>query len=338
MHKGDSPLYSKDDETVKVLRIHKIDDEIRRGTYPNVPKLAKLFEVSERTINRDLDIMRDQFYAPMEYDRQKRGFYYTDKDFYIKYLPLKEGDLFSLALFDTLLIQYKNTPLESALRTIFKKIISTLPNKVSIDSTFLCKSITCIPDPLPCIDPEMFSKILHAVQIQKNITFDYKPLQKTTFMNRTLSPYHIVCQRGNWYVIGFCHYSNEIRIFSFSRIQNLILTDVAFTIPSTFSVEQYIDTNIGVWVSDKKSYNVKLLFMSGIGTFAAEHIWHEDQEVYKHRDGSVEVSFVTTQMQEVKRWVLGQGSTVKVLEPKELIEQIRKEVRLIEEMYVNDRN
>lgn len=333
MKKGETSRSVKSDETVKVLRIHKIDDEIRSGTFPNVPKLAALFEVSERTINRDLDIMRDQFLAPIEYDRIHNGYYYTNKDFYIKYIPLQEGELFSLALFDTLLVQYKNTPLESSLKNIFKKIIKSLPDKVKVESCFLSDVITCISDPLPFIDQDLFSSIINASDRKKTVTFKYKPLQKTTYMERTLDPFHIVCQRGNWYVIGWCHYSKEIRIFSFSRISEFHITEESFTIPQDFNLHDHIDTDVGVWVTKIEPFAVKLLFAPEVGTFAAEHQWHEKQTLKVHDDGSVQVTFETTQMQEVKRWVLGQGTTVTVLEPPELIQEIKEDIQKLGKLY-----
>ena len=103
-------------------RISQIDDIIRRGTYPSASQLAKELGVSLRTINRDLDVIRGYYYAPLEYDQTRRGWYYKDPNFFIKYIQIEEGELFSLALFDTLLLQYKNTPLEKKLSPILEKI------------------------------------------------------------------------------------------------------------------------------------------------------------------------------------------------------------------------
>ena len=47
----------------------------------------------------------------------------------------------------------------------------------------------------------------------------------------------------------------------------------------------------------------------------------------------MDVSFTTTQLPEVQRWVLGQGHTVQVLEPLELIEAVRKELSAMQKMY-----
>ena len=324
---------TEQDEKVALYRIHRIDDEIRSGAFPNAESLSKKLEVSVRTINRDFDVLRDMYDAPLEYDAVHRGYYYTEPNFFIKYVPFKQGELFSLALFDTLLLQYRNTPLEGQLKNIFRKIKSALPENVTVDSRFLSEDVTYIPDALAPIDTGVFDKVLDALRQKQMIRFDYEPLQKTTYMQRELDPYHVVCQRGNWYVIGYCHYKKEIRLFSFSRMKNPELLAEHFTVPESFTAADYIDDRMGVWASSRIPYKVKLLFVPEIGTFAAEHQWHEDQTVVQYKDGSVEVSFTTTQLPEVQRRVLGQGHTVRVLEPPELIEAVKKEAAEIRGMY-----
>lgn len=89
----------KKERITQLHRIHLIDDEIRRGNFPSAGKLAKILGVSERTVNRDLDVLRDYYSAPLEYTAEKRGWFYTEKNFFIKYVQIGEGELFSLALF-----------------------------------------------------------------------------------------------------------------------------------------------------------------------------------------------------------------------------------------------
>ena len=59
---------------------------------------------------------------------------------------LTEGELFSIALFDNLLEQYRNTPIEAALRRIFVKIVKSMPERVTVDSRLLSPRISVISD------------------------------------------------------------------------------------------------------------------------------------------------------------------------------------------------
>ncbi|MCI7437054.1 MAG: WYL domain-containing protein [Spirochaetia bacterium] len=322
-------------QKVVLRRLRAIDSEIRSGTYPNTAELAKKLEVGVRTISRDLDELRLFYNAPIEFDRAKNGYYYTEDSFYIKDVSLSEGELFSIALFERLLLEYRNTPLENHLKSVFRKITESLGTRISIDSTYLNENITYISEPLPQIDTDVFNKIFYAVRDCKTITFDYRPLQKQTFMNRTVKPYHIVCQKGSWYVIGHDNFKNAVRIFSFSRIKNIKFTGEDFLLPDDFDWKNYIDSDFGVWASEQEKEKITLRFSSEIATFAIEHIWTKNQTVTQNPDGSVDVSFETSQLSEIKRFVLGQGHTVKVLENSELMKAVKMELKETLKIYEN---
>ena len=326
-------MSDKRNNKVQRYRLLQIDEEIRSGKFPNATSLSKKIEVSSRTIQRDIEYMRDMYNAPIEFDAYKNGYYYTEENFYIKSVPLSEGELFSVALFDQLLEQYRNTPLENDLRSVFKKIEMSLPNKITLDSSFLQNQITFIPDQMGTINSENFSKIFSALKNRHVLDFEYRPLQKTTWMTRRINPLHAVCQKGNWYVMGFCHDKKDIRVFNFSRMQNVTESKEEFDIPEDFNPDKYFDKEIGIWLSATKKYTVELLISAEIGTFALERSWNKNQKIEQREDGSVWVSFETTQLPEVKRWVLGQGKTVKVLGPDELIAQVKEEVAVVLGMY-----
>ena len=326
-------MSDKRNNKVQRYRLLQIDEEIRSGKFPNATSLSKKIEVSSRTIQRDIEYMRDMYNAPIEFDAYKNGYYYTEENFYIKSVPLSEGELFSVALFDQLLEQYRNTPLENDLRSVFKKIEMSLPNKITLDSLFLQNQTTFIPDKMGTINPENFSKVFSALKNRHVLDFEYRPLQKTTWMTRRINPLHTVCQKGNWYVMGFCHDKQDIRVFNFSRMQNVTESKEEFDIPEDFNPDKYFDKEIGIWLSATKKYTVELLISAEIGTFALERSWNKNQKIEQREDGSVWVSFETTQLPEVKRWVLGQGKTVKVLGPDELIAQVKEEVAVVLGMY-----
>ena len=326
-------MSDKRNNKVQRYRLLQIDEEIRSGKFPNATTLSKKIEVSSRTIQRDIEYMRDMYNAPIEFDAYKNGYYYTEENFYIKSVPLSEGELFSVALFDQLLEQYRNTPLENDLRSVFKKIEMSLPNKITLDSSFLQNQTTFIPDQMGTINPENFSKIFSALKNRHVLDFEYRPLQKTTWMTRRINPLHAVCQKGNWYVMGFCHNKKDIRVFNFSRMQNVTESKEKFDIPKDFNPDKYFDKEIGIWLSATKKYTVELLISAEIGTFALERSWNKNQKIEQREDGSVWVSFETTQLPEVKRWVLGQGKTVKVLGPDELIAQVKEDVAAVLRMY-----
>ena len=320
-------------------RILELDSILQSGKPYTAMQLAVKLGVgsngkpdySPRTVQRDLDYMKNTLGAPIESDW--RGYRYTEPNFFIKSIPITEGEAFSVAVLNPLLEQYRNTPLEKQLRSVFQKITQCLPEKITVDTSFLNPKITFIPDRTENINPSFFKTIFDSLKEMRTISFNYRPLQKATFMERAIDPYHVVCQRGNWYVIGLCHDKGDVRIFSFSRMKNVRLTEKHFSLPKSFNPNDYFDAEMGVWLSDKTPLEVELLFSVEIGTYAKNRIWHSEQVVEERADGSVYVKFKTTQKQELLRWILGQGHTVKVLAPPELVEDVKEELERMREMY-----
>ena len=72
---SDEPLAARV-HTRALSRLKQIDEEIRAGRCPNARTLARRLERSERTVKRDLTVMRDQLGAPLVYDRARRGWRY----------------------------------------------------------------------------------------------------------------------------------------------------------------------------------------------------------------------------------------------------------------------
>jgi proteasome accessory factor B len=62
----------------QMIRIVAFDSLVREGKNPNCINFSVDYEVSSRTVMRDVDYLRCQLGAPLEYDQAKRGFYYSE--------------------------------------------------------------------------------------------------------------------------------------------------------------------------------------------------------------------------------------------------------------------
>jgi predicted DNA-binding transcriptional regulator YafY len=320
------------EEKVRTNRLLLIDDLIRSGVYPNASTLSKKAEVTPRTILRDIDYLRLFYNAPIAYDAFHRGYYYTEKNFFVKSVLLTERELFSIAIFDRILDQYRYIPLEGHLREIFRKIAQSLPQKITVDSQFLTNYVSFIPDHEGIIDMKVFEAVFSALRTNTPVN-EYRSLQKTFYTKLTADPYHAICHRGNRYVIGYCHDREEPRMFALSRIKNAKVSGKPFKIPADFDPSEYFDKEMGVWASSRTPYTVEFVVDREIGTYALDRQWHETQTVKENKDGSVRVTFPTTQIPEVLRWILGQGHTVKILNPPELTGMVKDGAEMVRGIY-----
>ena len=111
-------------------RLVFIDQQISAGSYPNCSRLSEGWEVSAKTIQRDIDYLRDELGAPIEYSPMQRGYYYKEQSWRLPAIQLSEGDLFFISVAENVLEQYENTPIRATLRGVFDKIRQALPEKV----------------------------------------------------------------------------------------------------------------------------------------------------------------------------------------------------------------
>ena len=58
----------------RMLRLH---EWLMAGRYPNCRMMAEEFEVSAKTVQRDVNFMRDRLGLPIDYDKARFGFHYT---------------------------------------------------------------------------------------------------------------------------------------------------------------------------------------------------------------------------------------------------------------------
>lgn len=321
------------EEKVKTLRLLQIDQMIREGNFPNATEIGKKFEISRSTVMRDLDFLRERYHAPIEFDYEKNGFHYTDNSFFIKSVMLSEGELFTVSAILPLLEQYKNTPLESSFRNILTKISEMLPDQVSVDTSLLNKDFTFIGEAAPVIDSEIFNLIFSSVRTRKTITFKYRSISRSEYKDHTFNPYQVICRGGDWYVVGFCHNHIQTRTYSLARMKDLAVTDVSFDIPEDFNVNNYRDLTFGVFTSKEKPVKVHLHFDTSLSNYVLERKWHETQEIVQNDDGSVELEFMSNQFMEILRLALRFGSSVKIVEPPELVQMMEAEIRKIQELY-----
>lgn len=76
--------------------ILRIDELIRLGNYPSVKDLAEVTELSERQVLRILKDMKEEYQAPIEYDKKHRGYCYLLDGYSITDISLDENESFAL--------------------------------------------------------------------------------------------------------------------------------------------------------------------------------------------------------------------------------------------------
>ena len=111
-------------------RLIIIHNAIKAGMYPDVQKLQRLYceqtgyeKVGEATINRDIDKLRTYFHAPLEFDKFRGGYYYTDSKWEFSLNSISANDVFYLSTAKTLLSRFEGSPMYDAISNVIDFII-----------------------------------------------------------------------------------------------------------------------------------------------------------------------------------------------------------------------
>jgi predicted DNA-binding transcriptional regulator YafY len=303
----------------RMMRIHH---EIASGKYPNATTLAREFEVSTKSIQRDLEFMRDRMNLPIEYDGSHFGYHYTEPVSGFPTLQITEGELVGLLIAEKALEQYRGTNFEKPLVSALKKLADQLPDTVSFSIAEWDQTISFRTSAEPILNLEVFDALAKAAAGRKQIRFDYrKPGQKKPEM-RVVDPYHLANVNGEWFLFAFDHARKDIRTFVPARMGGVVVTGHTFPRPTKFSLERRLHDSFGV-VSGEGEFNVVLRFDEFAAEFIREKRWHASQALRELRQGGVELRMKLSSLVEVQRWVLSWGGHARVISPRELAASVR---------------
>lgn len=309
-----------------------IHARLKAGRYPNCRKIAEELEVSPKTIQRDIDFMRYRLALPIEYDPLRFGFYYTEAVTSFPTIDVSEGEIAALFVAQKALTQYQGTPFERPLKSAFRKITDGLKDRVSFSWSDLENVISFHSAGASVADLELFETVSQAVLRSVELEFEYRKLESRRYEQRRVRPFHIASLENQWYLFGEDLEREQVRTFALPRMRNARATTVRFRKPADFSIDKVLRGSFGVF-SGKGKQRIRLQFDAFAGRLVAERSWHESQRVREARDGSVVLELELGGLEEIQRWVLSWGSHVRVLEPRELADRVRREAEAIVSSY-----
>src|SRR5687768_3188300 len=184
----------------RMMRLH---EKLKAGRFPNCRKLADELEVSSKTIQRDIDFMRDRLGLPIEYDQLHFGFVYTEPVTHFPSIEVSEGEVVALFVAQKALAQYRGTSFEKPLRTAFEKISEGLQDRIGFQWGEVDAGISFRGLGVTVADLELFEKVSRSVLESHELTFEYQKLRSSRHEARRVQPYHLGCIENQWYLFGF---------------------------------------------------------------------------------------------------------------------------------------
>lgn len=307
-------------------RMQQIFQAIKDGRYPNRLTLSSDIEVTTKTIQRDLDFMRDRLNLPIAYNEKLQGYEFTQPVESFPMIELCEAELVSVYVAQKALMQYKGTPFEHSLRSAFEKIVSGMEGKLTVSWDDLESFVSFRGFELVPADLSTFQAVSEAVRGCVRLTFEYRKLNASKYEKRAIEPYHLACIHNQWYCFGRDLKRHQIRTFVLTRMRAATTTAETFQKTGSFSLSEHLKDSLGVF-SGKQKHRICIRFDAFAAQLVRERIWHAGQVIQELTEGGIELRLTLSSLEEIEPWVLSWGEHAQVLEPAELIERIKANAR-----------
>ncbi|HWC77621.1 MAG TPA: WYL domain-containing protein [Blastocatellia bacterium] len=299
-----------------------------------VSTLARIVERHPRTIQRDIEALRDQFDAPLAYDRERRGYYFTDSSWSFPDVKITEGELIAFFAAERILRRLGATTEACLSREALKKLAALLPDEVVIDVSALADAISFAPDPVLEASPEILRSLASAAVHRRRLHIRYHSQYRSKETERDVDVLLLHNQLGEWYAVCFDHLRLEVRDFHAGRIRGLRQTGKSFDPPVDWDADSYLKRGFGMFRGGA-AVTVEVEFDSYQARYARERKFHATEKRKEMRDGRLRVTFETTEaaLEQVARWVMGYGEHVEALRPESLRKMISERLTRAAALY-----
>ncbi|MBN2240171.1 MAG: YafY family transcriptional regulator [Dehalococcoidales bacterium] len=282
--------------------------------------LAEKFDVSTRTIYRDIDILSTAG-IPVYTTKGTGGGIFLMEDYSLNKAVLSNDERESLLL-----------ALKSLQVTKYPEIDSTLEKLSSLFKSSLKMEWVDIDYNPWGSGPNAENKLLKIKQaILENTLVEFDYLNASGIRtHRTVEPMQLRFKSQAWYLNGFCRLRDEVRMFRLSRMKNLEITGKHF-------IRRELDTNTSQRVENEtaQTHTVTLKLR-----FQPEDLFrvfddYEEEDITRNEDGTYDVTVTFPEDEWVYGYILSFGHYVEVLDPPHVRKIVAARMRKAMKYYRN---
>lgn len=273
------------------VRLDLIHREISAGRCPTLRSLAEVLERNERTVKRDLRVLREQFGAPIVFDRERGGFRYREPGWELPPVRLNEGELLAFFTAEHALRATGHAPEAILLRAALAKLAAFLPPEVSVNAAALGESLTFQQLPHVSVEPTVLQTLARAAATRRTVSFDYHSQHRNEDAHRRADVLLLHNFAGDWYAIAYDHLRRDVRDFHAGRIKRLALTDEYFDPPAGWDADEYSRRGFHM-MRGGRATTVEIIFDAYQARWISERLgFHPDERREHLPDGSLRLTF-----------------------------------------------
>jgi proteasome accessory factor B len=281
--------------------------------------LAGHHEISERMIQKDLELIRYRLGLKLEHDGETYSFER------LPHLPTTNYSFSEALALLTAARSAQTLPgVNSAeLAAAIARLESIFPNELV---PVLREATEQLPRKAVKPHRQTMLALLHrALSERKQVRILYATASQAGEAKvRVIEPYYLMPYGRSWHLIAYDHLRQSVIQFKIDRVHEAELLENTYTIPADFDVEEYMGDAWGLMRgSANETEEVILLFESQAGLWVSEEHWHKSQQSELLPDGRSRLMFYVGVTPEMVNWLLYYGDQVFVEKP----EWLRNEVR-----------
>lgn len=325
-------------------RMLLIDENIASGHYPSEDDLMEMLEsnslgVSRATFYRLLKTLSDDFNAPIVRNKEMGGYEYTNKTYRIPALLTTEEQLNAARVMRNMLDIIEGTPLYDEAKVVFDRLSTIAPRDNELTSRssagnpllsdFTKKRVIFLGAPCVNYSEKTWNIIMEAIKKNTLISFMYKTVYETDSIKRTLAPWQLIFDNGNWNVYGFDYHSKAARVYTLAQMSDISLRKEEFTLPEDFDFRHATSGAFGCYIG-QESYPFSIKLTGYIARTASKRICGANQIIKElaHTEDpeqdSVILSFDSNQFYPILTWIQSWGADAVPLEPASLVQEWKK--------------
>lgn len=306
----------------RVDRLFAILLMLQRKRHVRAQDLASTFEVSERTIYRDMEALYETgvpiLGTPGEGYELMQGYFLPPLLFNVQ-------EATALSMAGRMFIAQTTGQLAADSERALSKIHVVLPEHIRAELERLREVIGFVPSgpKFDFYEPNL-AIFQQAIQEHRVLRINYHSYSHDETTARDIEPYRMYLLNGVWYVDAFCRLRQDHRGFRLNRVESVRLLEVRFgaqqpprqsdlRVPREIRVR--VTAKLVRWVREKMHY----------GYFAEQPVTDCDD---------VLMCFAVRDYSEIIPWLLSWGAGLEVVEPADLRDTLRREALAIMERHL----
>lgn len=308
-------------------------------------EMALLYNVNERSIQRDIDTIRAFFSEQLresgmsqsiEYDHNAHGYRLVTQN----YEFLTRGELLSICKILVESRAYTKADLASIIDRLLCMSVSTTDSQAL--KKILKNELFHYIDPAHgYFNADFLWEIVQAIDSKHTVVLTYKRLQGSKTIIREIQPVGILFSEYYFYLMGLIvdsdtksHFAKKNdpypTIYRIDRIEQLRITDRTFSVAYTDRFKEGEYKNRTQFMHGGELQHIKFKYTGPSLEAVLDRL--PLSKVTEERDGSYIVSSEVFGAG-IKMWLLSQGKWIKVLEPKQLVMDMKQECADLQSIY-----